>query len=142
MSQPKFFRIAVYGLVVQNDCLLVAKEVIQGREITKFPGGGLQIGEGIADTLKREFAEELHTDIVRASHLYTTDFFVLSAFHPDYQVIAIYYLVETTHPLPSVDFQMNDIAFLWIPVTQLYQNILTFETDKKALSEFLKIYKH
>lgn len=142
MNKPTCFRIAVYGLLVQNACLLLAKEIIQGKEVNKFPGGGLQLGEGIAEALKREFNEELNIDIVRATHLYTTDFFVPSAFHPNYQVIAIYYLVETNRLLPSFNFQINDIAFSWIPITQLHQNILTFETDKKALSEFLKTHKH
>lgn len=138
MGLPKFFRIAVYGLLWQDNYLLFAREIIQGREVVKLPGGGMQFGEGTIDALKREFMEELNVDVEVLQHIYTTDFFVPSAFHSDYQVLAIYYLVRSTEVLPSVDFRRNGINFFWQSLSEVHQNILTFETDKKALQIFLK----
>ncbi|GIV28484.1 MAG: hypothetical protein KatS3mg027_2298 [Bacteroidia bacterium] len=139
MNLPKFFRIAVYGMLLQDNRLLLAKEIIQGREVMKFPGGGLQFGEGTIDALKREFMEELDISIEILQHLYTTDFFVQSAFHRDYQVIAIYYLVKNLNDLPVTNFQKNNIEFIWCSPLEFDENMLTFETDKKALEYLLKL---
>ena len=53
------FNIRVYGILVNDqDQVLVADEYIRGGYYTKFPGGGLEFGEGTRDWLKREFKEE------------------------------------------------------------------------------------
>src|SRR4051812_31111000 len=91
----KRFTIRVYGILIQNDAVLVSDELIKSMQITKFPGGGLEFEEGPVDCLKREFREEMNLEIEVISHYYTTDFYVASAFDPDCQVISIYYLVDT-----------------------------------------------
>ena len=137
MHLPKYFRIAAYGMIMKNQHLLLSKEIIKGREVIKFPGGEVNVGEGLVDALKREFQEEIGIDITVKEHIYTTDFFVQSAFYPDYQVLAIYYLVSPKIDLPYQNFQINNIQFLWEPLTFIQQNILTFDTDKRALQELL-----
>ena len=53
------FTIRVYGILFdENKRILVSDEFIRGDYFTKFPGGGLEIGEGTRDCLKREFKEE------------------------------------------------------------------------------------
>ena len=42
-----------------NKQVLVSDEHIRGSYYTKFPGGGLELGEGTRDCLKREFMEEM-----------------------------------------------------------------------------------
>jgi ADP-ribose pyrophosphatase YjhB (NUDIX family) len=134
---PKFFRIGVYGLLIQDNKILMSKEIIQGKEVYKFPGGGLMFGEGTKDTLQREFTEELNIKIDILQHIYTTDFFVQSAFHKDYQVIAIYYLVKSNVVLPKNNFSKNNITFLWQNIEENSVNLLTFDTDKKALKTLM-----
>ena len=53
----KRFNVRVYGLLINhNQQLLVADEAFKsGQLATKFPGGGLELGEGLIDGLKREF---------------------------------------------------------------------------------------
>ena len=92
------FNIRVYGLLIEEGRVLVSDELIKGQGITKFPGGGLELGEGTIEGLKREFREELETEIEIRRHYYTTDFYVPSAYD-DSQVVSIYYLVKTVHPL-------------------------------------------
>ena len=41
------FTIRVYGILLHKGCVLVCDELIKGRHITKFPGGGLEFGEGL-----------------------------------------------------------------------------------------------
>ncbi|MCX7727944.1 MAG: NUDIX domain-containing protein [Bacteroidia bacterium] len=139
MLAPKFFRIGVYGLLLQNNHLLIAKEIIKGKEIIKFPGGGLQLGEGIKDALIREFKEELEITIELLQHIYINDFYVQSAVNSDFQVIAIYYLVNTQQALPSTTFTRNNITFYWENIVQLSENVFTFETDKKAFLQLKKL---
>ena len=58
------FNVRVYGLLInENKQVLVSDEYIRGDYITKFPGGGLEFGEGTRDCLKREFMEEMTLDV-------------------------------------------------------------------------------
>ena len=89
------FNIRVYGILTgKNGEILVSDEFIRGNMYTKFPGGGLEFGEGTRDCLKREFMEEMNLRVKIADHFYTTDFFQMSAFNPEHQIISIYYRVE------------------------------------------------
>jgi 8-oxo-dGTP diphosphatase len=89
------FNVRVYGILSGNNReVLVSDEFIRGNQYTKFPGGGLEFGEGTRDCLKREFKEEMNLNVRVTDHLYTTDFFQMSAFNPDHQIISIYYKVE------------------------------------------------
>ncbi|GAA4333710.1 NUDIX domain-containing protein [Flaviaesturariibacter amylovorans] len=94
------FNIRVYGLLRngQGD-VLVSDEWIRGARITKFPGGGLEFGEGTRDCLRREFIEEMNLKVEVGEHLYTTDFYQQSAFNPEHQIVSIYYLVEALEPI-------------------------------------------
>ena len=74
------FNIRVYGILLDpQNRILVSDEFIRGNYFTKLPGGGLEIGEGTRDCLKREFKEETGLDVTVGDHLYTTDFFQISA---------------------------------------------------------------
>jgi ADP-ribose pyrophosphatase YjhB (NUDIX family) len=89
------FNVRVYGILTgRNGEVLVSDELIRGDHITKFPGGGLEFGEGTRDCLKREFMEEMNLRVRITDHLYTTDFFQMSAFNPEHQIISVYYRVE------------------------------------------------
>jgi ADP-ribose pyrophosphatase YjhB (NUDIX family) len=89
------FNIRVYGILQnKNRDVLVSDEFIRGNQYTKFPGGGLEFGEGTRDCLKREFLEEMELKVHITDHIYTTDFFQMSAFNPEHQIISIYYRVE------------------------------------------------
>jgi len=94
------FNLRVYGLLLgENKQVLVSDEYIRGNYYTKFPGGGLEFGEGTRECLKREFKEEMDLDIEVTDHLYTTDFFQMSAFNPEHQIISIYYFVRALEPI-------------------------------------------
>ena len=103
------FNIRVYGILVNEQRqVLVSDELIRGNRYTKFPGGGLEYGEGTRDCLKREFMEEMNLKVEVDSHLYTTDYFQESAFHPGHQIISIYYFV---HPLEEISVRLSNVAF-------------------------------
>src|SRR5688572_7353528 len=94
------FNIRVYGILInEQKQVLVSDEYIRGNYYTKFPGGGLEFGEGTRDCLKREFLEEMNLKVEIGDHIYTTDFFQLSAFNPDHQIISIYYYATPLEPI-------------------------------------------
>ena len=96
------FTLRVYGVLVnENKQVLVSDEYIRGNYYTKFPGGGLEFGEGTRDCLRREFKEEMDLDVEVGEHLYTTDYFQMSAFNSEHQIISIYYMVKALEAIKA-----------------------------------------
>src|SRR6266480_5006226 len=96
------FNIRVYGILInEQQQVLVSDEFIRNNYYTKFPGGGLEFGEGTRDCLKREFMEEMDLRVEIGAHLYTTDFFQISAFNPGHQIISIYYFANAMEPITA-----------------------------------------
>ncbi len=141
------FNVRVYGvLVADNGDILVADEHIRGGYYTKFPGGGLEFGEGTRDCLKREFKEEMDLEVEVGDHLYTTDFFQMSAFNPEHQIISIYYYVRALEPIKAplrnkpFDFDERELkiyeekkeceTFRFIPRAQFNEESVTLPIDK------------
>jgi len=133
----KKFNVRVYGILIQNNSVLVSDEYIKGNKITKFPGGGLEFGEGTKQCLIREFLEELNLEIEIIDHFYTTDFFVASAFHTNSQIISIYYLVKA---LGDINCNVSETphnylvhegaqSFRWIDIKELKESDLTLIID-------------
>lgn len=141
------FNVRVYGLLInENQEILVSDEQEYGMRFTKFPGGGLEYGEGIVDGLKREFIEECNLDIDIINHFYTTDFFVKSAFNES-QIISIYYVVQNKAPLNLVtktvpfDFE-EDVeplqTFRWIKLSEIKDSDFTFPIDQHVAKLLLQ----
>ena len=107
------FNIRVYGILRnEQKQVLVSDELIRGSYITKIPGGGLEFGEGTRDCLQREFMEEMNLKVEVGHHIYTTDYFQMSAFNPEHQIISIYYfataLEEIQVPLREKPFDFDE----------------------------------
>jgi len=112
-SSPGSFNIRVYGVLInEKKEVLVSDEYIRGGYYTKFPGGGLELGEGTRECLKREFKEEMDLEVEIGEHLFTTDFYQVSAFNPAHQIISIYYLVKALEdikvPLRTKEFDFDE----------------------------------
>lgn len=135
----------VYGILKdKNNRVLVSDEFIRGDYFTKFPGGGLEIGEGTRDCLKREFKEETNLDVTIGDHIYTTDYFQVSAFNKEHQIISVYYWVHTSEPdllqtkTKLFDFLPEQIAdktascevFRWIDWNDLTEETVSLPIDK------------
>jgi len=105
------FTIRVYGILINEARqILVSDEFIRGNYYTKFPGGGLELGEGTRDCLKREFREEMDLEVEVGRHIYTTDFYQMSAFNPSHQIISIYYEAKALEPI-KVPLRETPFAF-------------------------------
>jgi ADP-ribose pyrophosphatase YjhB (NUDIX family) len=141
------FNLRVYGLLITDEGnVLVSDEYIRGNYYTKFPGGGLEFGEGTRECLAREFMEEMGLKVEVGEHLYTTDFFQMSAFNPAYQIISIYYLVkpleEIKAPIREKEFDFDEDqlriyeekkeieTFRMIPIEEFGGHAVTLPIDK------------
>lgn len=141
------FNVRVYGILTdRKKGILVSDEYIRGSYMTKFPGGGLEYGEGTRDCLKRECQEELNLEVTVTEHLYTTDFFQMSAFNPEHQIISIYYAFEPLGPLlvplrtKPFDFDEAQMkiyektgeteTFRFIPMSEFGADSVTLPIDK------------
>ena len=103
--------VRVYGILMNEaKQVLVSDEYIRGEYFTKFPGGGLDIGEGTRDCLKREFMEEMNLNVAIGEHIYTTDFFQISAFNSAHQILSIYYAASALEPI-KVPLRTNEFDF-------------------------------
>lgn len=136
MSKP--FNVRVYGLMENDGKLLIIKEPFAGNIIYKFPGGGLEYGEGLKECLIREFNEELNLEIEVLDHIYTQDYFLASQFDSSEQIIIIYYRVKALNlsEIKVLDQDIQDL--IWKDLTELSPKDLTLETDQLVVSMLLK----
>ena len=143
MSKP--FNVRVYGIVIEDNQVLICDELINGYKMTKFPGGGLEFGEGTIDCVIREFNEEMNIEVEVIEHIYTTDFFQQSAFNSNEQMLSIYYKIKLLE-VPQLNFKAkrydfegieNQIQFRWLDINNIDKKDLTFPIDQYVLN-FIK----
>lgn len=142
----KKFNIRVYGLLLNSEGqVLVSDENRFGLQFTKFPGGGLEWGEGTIDALKREFREELAVDVEVGDLFYVTDFFQASAFDEEDQIISIYYRIsfpdwrDLMVRATPFDFNGEQEVQRWVSLDDLAPEDFRFPIDKVVVQR-LKAY--
>ena len=133
---PKF-TVRVYGLLLNDQReILISDEFRFGRFFTKFPGGGVEHGEGLIEALKREFMEEMGIQIEVNALFYVNDFVQFSAFKSDEQLLSFYFWV-TTSEVEKIPLSTYTIPFTeetekqrWIPLQGISPDLFTFPIDK------------
>ncbi len=134
------FIIRVYGLIInEKKQVLLSDEFMMNQKMTKFPGGGLQYGEGPVDCIKREALEEFGQEIEIIEHFYTTHFFQQAFFFDNHQLISIYYKIRFTEPIRFVisekpfdfaEMKNGSQSFRWADILSLQEDEMTFPIDK------------
>ncbi len=123
------FNLRVYGLLIRDGRILVSKENYQGRELIKFPGGGVEYGEGVKEALIREWQEETVCAIEIKSLFYVTEDFIQSAFIEEDQIVSFYYIVTTESTI------LDSIAehhIYWVDLDPYLADKFTFPQEKKV----------
>jgi len=149
MGRIKAFNVRVYGLLInKKQEILVVDEYIKGKLYTKFPGGGLEFGEGITDCLVREFMEETGNPIKVKDLFYVNGDFIPSIFNRQKQIICIYYFVKAQGKFKIIEkdasFEFEDYVediqgFRWLPLQEL--NVKEFELpiDQIVVKKLFKL---
>ncbi|UKN02181.1 NUDIX domain-containing protein [Paracrocinitomix mangrovi] len=136
------YNIRVYGLLKHNGKILVTRENRMGIDMLKFPGGGHEFGEGLADCLQREIQEEMGITVEVGELFYVNDFIQISRFNPQDQLISFYYWM-TSNQIDQiiidkpVDTPDGEQIFEWLEIEKLDPSIFTFPIDK-IVAEKLK----
>jgi len=140
------FTVRVYGLVINKTAqILLSDEYLYDQKMTKFPGGGLEFGEGPEDCIKREALEEFGQEIEILNHFYTTGFFQRALFFENCQLISIYYTIqfkeEPRFQISKIPFDFTEVngrqSFRWAMIDNLKNEDLSFPIDRYVL-ELLK----
>ncbi len=145
------FHIRTYGLLIHRSHVLISHEYLRSFAFTKFPGGGLQLGEKPTECLEREFKEELNLAINVGELFYTPDFVVRNHFRKEEQVVVLYYAVhsENEKSLKTLNLgekklqslkETNQVWHEWVFISDLKPDYLTFPADK-AVAEKLQSTK-
>jgi len=144
------FTIRVYAIIVNyKKEVLLSDEFQLDRKMTKFPGGGMEFGEGTIECLEREALEEFEQEVEVMEHFYTTDFFQQALFRKGYQVLNIYYKAkfkeEINFKLSTKSFDFDDLvegnqSFRWKSIAELDPSEFLFPIDQKVASMIIDQY--
>ncbi len=139
--------VRVYGLLVYQEHVLVGREQVQEVGLTKFPGGGVHLGESPRAALVREWQEELNIPVQPGTLVYATDFLIPSAFKPGYQVMALYLNVEVAS-VESLWQQYSVVepsqlweapsGWYWLPIRPESVEAFPLPSDRMAFVNLLK----
>jgi 8-oxo-dGTP diphosphatase len=148
------FNIRVYILLLDEPMarVLLSDEIVDGEYITKFPGGGLETGEGILDCLYREAREELGQEVEVLRQFYTSETFQVSRYRPEDQIICVYYICRLPcngegqrQPVFRVAEQKFDFVEIydraessrWQALADLQAEDLSLPLDRQVVSRLL-----
>lgn len=128
------FNIRVYGLLFSGNKILLSKERYNDLELLKFPGGGLEYGEGTIEGLEREFREELGLQVNDWMHYYTTDFFQKS-FVNDQQILSIYYV--SNYQLPDKIYPSDTGFAAFFDISPSLIDSISMPIDKIVMQKII-----
>ena len=142
---PRKFNVRIYFFLISNKIdeshsqVLLSDEILGGKQCTKWPGGGLEFGEGPRDCARREAREELGQEIELGPLVHATGGFVRSAWRPEEQVLCHYYVARLKGPATfrvtdnPFDFEDGGAqSFRWESMQDFDLQQLTFATDREA----------
>lgn len=149
-TEEGVFGYRVAGICVKNGKVLLQTTTGEDRSFA-FPGGHVEFGETNADTLIREFKEEIGADILVGELKWVAEVFFPWGSRPCHQ-ICLYYLVEIQNPeIPKegmflgkehLEGRKFDLEFHWVPLEDA-ENLELYPTNcRELLSRLQESVQH
>jgi len=125
------FRVALYGVLIENNRVLVTHTRVPSGIITNFPGGGLELGEAPVEAVSREFQEETGITVAIQELLFCSQQFQQNPEYPTEQLIHIFYLVERMGGELITHGNNDDVASVeWVSLNDLeHKRVLAVDRE-------------
>ena len=128
----------IKGLVINHEGkFLAVHKTKQKSPLLEIPGGRMEFGETIEETLVREMLEETNLRVTPKQVIATWNYIKKSG---DFQVAGVIYLVETSD-LSGLKLSEEHDSYCWLSFDELEHLVPHFETALKTVKVNEKIYK-
>jgi 8-oxo-dGTP pyrophosphatase MutT (NUDIX family) len=132
------FSCRIYGILREENRVLLAHSRFGASTFINFPGGGVEIEEAPGDALRREFIEETGLAIRPVRILYASQEAHLSTQAP-IQIVSMYWLVERVSGELRLGGNGDDVLELFwrelsaLPLKEMFPADLEFSTRLASL---------
>lgn len=137
------FRVALYGVLVENNQVLMANTRVPSGIITNFPGGGLELGEAPLKAVTREFHEETGLTVAVKELLFCSQQFQQNPEYPTEQLMHIFYRVERVGGEIITQGNNDDVASVeWATLEALgHKRILAVDKEFTNHASFRLLFE-
>ena len=137
------FRVALYGVLVENNQVLMATTRVPSGLITNFPGGGLELGEAPLEAVAREFHEETGLTVAVKELLFCSQQFQQNPEYPTEQLMHIFYRVERVGGELITNGNNDDVASVeWVTLQDLeHKRILAVDREFTNHASFRLLFE-
>lgn len=128
--KPISFSCRIYGILIENNKVLMTRSRFIDREFVNFPGGGVEIGEAPEDALIREYQEETGLSIKIGKILFSSQKLHLSTQRP-IQIVSSFWRVEKTAGTLKENGNNDDVLKLfWAEISSIPKSEM-FSSDRE-----------
>ena len=136
MSEHKYPEPTVGALIFNNEGKLFLMRSHKWKNSYTVPGGHIELGETIEDTLNREIKEETGLDIYDIEFVLFQEFIFDDAFWKRKHFIFFDFAAKTD----SNEVTLNDEAqdYAWVSLDEVFDLVMD-EYTRRAIEEYIKI---
>lgn len=118
MSQNYCFKVRLGVVLIHESKLLLVRQ--NNRPFWVFPGGTLELNEGLEECAIREMKEEIDLDVAIEKTLYLADFLLKDAAGEMKHTIDVFMLARylSGTPTMTLDENLNDMGFFTLEEVQ------------------------
>jgi nucleoside triphosphatase len=138
MPEDKYPEPTVGGLVFNSEGKLFLMKSHKWRNNYTIPGGHIEIGEAMIDTLVREIKEETGLDVYDVEFLIFQEFINDSAFWKKKHFIFFDFVAKTDSTIVTLNDEAQE--YVWVSLNEAFELPIDRYT-KRAIEKYIEINK-